>query len=98
MSIPLAFAAGIAAFFSPCVLPLLPVWLAFLWGNKANSKLTLAGNLLLFVAGFALIFTAFGATATALGQLLFRYQAVLCSCSKQGSRFHALGHFGCYFS
>lgn len=77
MSVPVAFAAGIAAFFSPCVLPLMPVWLAFLGGNKTNSKVTLAGNLLFFVAGFALVFTAFGATATAVGQLLFRYQTVL---------------------
>lgn len=73
----MAFAAGIAAFFSPCVLPLLPVWLAFLGGNKSESKLTLAVNLLFFVAGFSLVFTALGAGATVLGQILIKYQAVL---------------------
>jgi cytochrome c-type biogenesis protein len=77
MSVPVAFAAGIAAFFSPCVLPLLPAWLAFLGGNKSESKLTLAINLLFFAMGFSLVFTALGASATALGQILFRYQAVL---------------------
>jgi len=77
MTVPVAFAAGIAAFFSPCVLPLLPVWLAFLGGNKSDSKLTLTINLLFFVGGFALIFTALGASATAIGQVLHRYQPIL---------------------
>jgi len=77
MTVPVAFAAGFAAFFSPCVLPLLPVWLAFLGGNKSDSKLKLAINLLFFTAGFALVFTALGATATFLGRLLLNYQAVL---------------------
>ncbi|HOB34440.1 MAG: cytochrome c biogenesis protein CcdA [Firmicutes bacterium] len=70
MSIPVAFAAGVAAFFSPCVLPLLPVWLAFLSGSRAESKGSLAVNLLFFAAGFAVVFTAMGATATALGTWL----------------------------
>lgn len=77
MTVPVAFAAGIAAFFSPCVLPLLPVYLAYLSGSRAESKKELARNLLLFTAGFALVFTALGASASALGQFLFRYQPVL---------------------
>lgn len=77
VSVPLAFAAGIAAFFSPCVLPLLPVYLAFLGGKRAESKAKLALNLLFFAAGFALVFTALGASASALGQFLFRYQLIM---------------------
>ena len=70
MSLPVAFAAGLAAFFSPCILPLLPVWLAFMGGDQAKSKVKLVKNLLLFAAGFTLIFTAMGAGATLAGQLL----------------------------
>jgi len=77
MTVPVAFAAGIAAFFSPCVLPLLPVWLAFLGGDKSESKLRLTINLLFFVAGFSLVFTVMGASASLLGRLLLSYQTVL---------------------
>lgn len=77
MTIPVAYAAGIAAFFSPCVLPLLPVWLAFMGGNKSDSRLNLLFNLIFFVAGFSLIFTLLGASASALGRLLLGYQVLL---------------------
>ena len=77
MTVPVAFIAGIAAFFSPCVLPLLPVWLAFLGGNRAGSKARLAVNLLFFVAGFGLVFTLLGASASLLGNLLLNYQQIM---------------------
>jgi cytochrome c-type biogenesis protein len=77
MSFPVAFAAGLAAFFSPCILPLLPVWLSFMGGDQAKSKVNLVKNLLFFAAGFTLIFTAMGAGATIAGQLLREYRLVL---------------------
>lgn len=77
MSLPVAFAAGLAAFFSPCILPLLPVWLAFMGGDQDKSKVKLIKNLLFFAAGFTLIFTAMGAGATIAGQLLREYRYVL---------------------
>ncbi|HOC06929.1 MAG: cytochrome c biogenesis CcdA family protein [Bacillota bacterium] len=77
MPVPVAFAAGLAAFFSPCILPLLPVWLAFLGGNRLGSKLILVRNLLLFTAGFTLIFVAMGAGASTVGQYLRQYRHIL---------------------
>jgi|SRR5690554_470387 len=78
MTIPVAFAAGIAAFFSPCVLPLLPVWLAFMGGrDERTNKWTLTLNLLFFTAGFAVVFTALGASASFLGQTLVQYHGIL---------------------
>ncbi len=77
MSFPVAFAAGLAAFFSPCILPLLPVWLSFMGGDQAKSKVKLVKNLLFFAAGFTLIFTAMGAGATIAGQLLREYRLIL---------------------
>lgn len=77
MNFLLAFFAGLAAFFSPCVLPLLPVYLAFLAGSRQRSRKGLLLNLLWFVLGFALVFSLLGAVATGIGQLLVRHQAVL---------------------
>ena len=77
MTVPVAFTAGIAAFFSPCVLPLLPAWLAFLGAGREGAKKRLFINLLLFVSGFTLIFTAMGASATLLGQMLISYRGLL---------------------
>jgi cytochrome c-type biogenesis protein len=73
-----AFVAGVVSFLSPCVLPLVPGYISFMSGltldelNKEESKgLKHAGwESLCFVAGFALVFTALGASATAAGRFL----------------------------
>jgi cytochrome c-type biogenesis protein len=72
----LAFAAGIVAFASPCVLPLVPGYLAFVTasGDRAGPSPTWSGSrareralpILLFVAGFSLVFTSLGAFAGVL--------------------------------
>src|SRR3989338_3291427 len=62
----IAFVAGLASFLSPCILPLLPAFLAYLAGTagqeiqhaSAGAKIFL--NTLFFVAGFALIFSLLG--------------------------------------
>jgi cytochrome c-type biogenesis protein len=75
-AIPVAFLVGIVSFFSPCILPLVPGYLSFVSGLSSESleggsggKRVLAGTLL-FMLGFAVVFTSFGATATALGGFL----------------------------
>lgn len=70
-----AFLVGTISFFSPCVLPLLPGYLSYVSGvsgeqQKAPGRHRVFFATLLFVAGFATVFTALGATATALGDLL----------------------------
>lgn len=77
MTFPVAFAAGLAAFFSPCILPLLPGWLAFLGGDRAQPRGVRLKNLLLFAAGFTLVFVAMGAGATLVGRLLREYRTIL---------------------
>ncbi len=74
-----AFFGGLISFFSPCVLPMLPTYAAFLAGTgAANSdkpnSLKFMSNAALFLAGFLLIFIAMGATASLLGQIFFEYQ------------------------
>lgn len=74
-----ALLAGLASFLSPCVLPLIPVYLGVLAGEAAQDagrgRLFLSG--LLFALGFSAVFIAMGATASALGRWLMRYADVL---------------------
>lgn len=73
----LAFTAGILSFLSPCVLPLVPSYLAYVGGSGAARRSLLVRNALLFVAGFSMIFVALGASASALGSLLRANREVL---------------------
>lgn len=75
-SLPIAFAAGVLSFLSPCVLPLVPSYLAYIGGGSA-SRLTTLRNSLLFVLGFSLVFIALGASASLLGSLLLEYRSWL---------------------
>jgi cytochrome c-type biogenesis protein len=81
VSLALAFAAGLLSFVSPCVLALVPVYLAFL-GESATvagpgaAALTWRGPVftqaLLFVAGFTLVFVLLGTSVGLFGSFLFR--------------------------
>ncbi|HEY5387693.1 MAG TPA: cytochrome c biogenesis protein CcdA [Thermoleophilia bacterium] len=74
----LAFLAGLLSFISPCVLPLLPVYLSFISGVGVESlggeRRRLLWTSLLFVAGFTVVFVAMGAGAGGVGRLLIRYR------------------------
>ena len=69
-TLPLAFIAGVLSFLSPCVLPLVPTYLAYVGGSTDARRAALVGKSLFFVAGFSLIFIALGASASALGSVL----------------------------
>lgn len=78
----LAFVAGLASFLSPCCLPLVPGYLAAVFGQQdAQHGAAARGRVIArsgaFVATFSLLFIAFGLTATVLGRLLFDSQPVL---------------------
>jgi cytochrome c-type biogenesis protein len=66
---PVAFFAGVLSFLSPCVLPLVPPYLAYIGGSGSTRPL-LWRNAALFVLGFSLVFIALGASASALGSVL----------------------------
>lgn len=65
----IAFAAGLASFLSPCVLPLVPAFIAYLSGTTAaeikrdstRAKTAIFVNTVLFVLGFTVVFALFGA-------------------------------------
>lgn len=70
VTLPLAFLAGVAAFFTPCFLPLIPVYLGYLSNLSLNTPQRIGYtflNALLFVLGFTIIFTALGASVGFVG-------------------------------
>lgn len=74
------FLEGVVTFVSPCLLPMLPLYLAYFAGASAseggNGKgvaLRVAG----FVVGFTIVFVALGALAGTFGQLLARHETVV---------------------
>ena len=71
VSLALAFVAGALSFVSPCVLALVPVYLAFL-GESAAARDRVLPQALLFVAGFSIVFVALGTSVGLLGSALFR--------------------------
>ncbi|MEK6580917.1 MAG: cytochrome c biogenesis protein CcdA [Nitrospirota bacterium] len=84
VSFPLAFLAGIMSFLSPCVFPLVPSYVSFITGisfedltagadRKRVRNLTIT-NSLAFIFGFSAVFISLGASSSAVGQMLFRYQ------------------------
>lgn len=87
------FAAGAVSFLSPCVLPLLPTYIALLAGTGPHE--TVAGgatrylfvNALCFLFGFTVVFVAMGATASYLGQFFFENRDVI---RKVGAIFMAI--------
>jgi len=68
----LLFLEGIITFISPCLLPLLPVYLSFFAAGTASRRRALA-NSLGFALGFTVVFVALGAFAGTLGRLLREY-------------------------
>ena len=79
VTIPLAFLAGSLSFLSPCVLPLVPVYLTYLSGSTVHDgevarRAQVFTHALLFVSGFTLVFILlFGLPATLLGSALNQY-------------------------
>lgn len=81
LNLPLAFGAGIATFFTPCFLPLLPAYLSFISGvsfselaGSGKPKRAVVISSLFFVLGFSIVFILLGASITYVGQRLRDYQ------------------------
>ena len=68
--IPLAFAAGLLSFVTPCVLPLVPGYLSAVSGTQVGmGGRRVAVASIPFIAGFTAVFVALGAAAGAAGGL-----------------------------
>lgn len=70
----ISFLEGIITFISPCLLPMLPIYISyFAGGDTKNTKKTLTGAFG-FVLGFTVIFISLGALAGTIGSFLREYQ------------------------
>ena len=75
ITFPVAFAAGILSFLSPCILPLVPVYIANIAGSSVLTDSPPGrGYILLhtvsFIAGFSLVFIALGASLGLVGAMI----------------------------
>lgn len=72
----ITFLEGIITFISPCLLPMLPVYISYFAGEESDSGRTVR-NALGFIAGFSTVFVLLGAFAGSIGTVLKQYQTVL---------------------
>lgn len=72
----LSFLEGIITFISPCILPMIPVYISYFASGEENKKKTVA-NALGFVVGFTIVFVSLGAFAGILGGFLIKYKLVV---------------------
>lgn len=72
----ISFLEGIITFISPCLLPMLPVYISYFAGGESNVRKTLQ-RAFGFVLGFTLVFVSLGAFAGTLGRALKEYQNVV---------------------
>ena len=70
------FLEGIITFISPCLLPLLPLYVSYFTAGEADKRRTLI-NALGFASGFTLVFVTLGAFAGTLGGLLVEHAPVV---------------------
>jgi len=80
---PLAFVAGALSFLSPCVLPLVPVYLTYLSGSSLEdggqeNRWHTFSHALFFVGGFTVVFAfLFGLPTTLAGKALIQYNDII---------------------
>ena len=72
-----SFLEGIITFLSPCLLPMLPIYISYFAGGGERSVLKTLRGALGFVLGFTAVFVAMGALAGTIGALLSKYQTIV---------------------
>ena len=72
----LLFLEGIITFISPCLLPMLPIYISYFAAGETDKRKTML-NASAFVLGFTIVFVTMGALAGTVGGLLIRYKEVV---------------------
>jgi len=73
----ISFLEGIITFISPCLLPMLPIYISYFAGGGERSTRKTVTGALGFVLGFTAVFVAMGALAGTLGSFVSKYQRVV---------------------
>ncbi len=73
----IAFLEGIITFISPCLLPMLPVYISYFAGGGDRKTSKTLKNAFGFVLGFTILFVLMGALASVIGAFLTKYQTIL---------------------
>lgn len=73
----ITFLEGIITFISPCLLPMLPIYITYFAGGGERSVGRTLSRAMAFVLGFTVVFVAMGALAGSLGGFVSRYQSLV---------------------
>ncbi|MCL4378746.1 MAG: cytochrome c biogenesis CcdA family protein [Actinobacteria bacterium] len=72
----LSFLGGFLAFFSPCIIPLIPIYFSFITDKSLDTleqtRWALIKETIIFIVGFSFIFITLGASATSLGTFILK--------------------------
>lgn len=73
----ISFLEGIITFISPCLLPMIPIYVSYFAGGKERETAKTIKNALGFISGFTIVFVLLGALAGTFGKLLNEYKTVV---------------------
>ena len=73
----IAFLEGVITFISPCLLPMLPIYISYFAGGGERSVRKTLNGALGFVSGFSIIFVILGALAGTVGSFLKSHQTAV---------------------
>ena len=73
----IAFLEGIITFISPCLLPMLPIYISYFAGGGERKTSKTLKNATGFILGFTVIFVLMGALASSFGKLLTKYNIIV---------------------
>lgn len=74
----MSFLEGIITFISPCLLPMLPIYISYFAGGEiANNKGQTIKNATGFILGFTIVFVLLGIFASSIGVMLKQYNQIL---------------------
>lgn len=73
----ISFLEGIITFISPCLLPMIPLYVSYFAGGKERNTKKTVKNALGFIWGFTIVFVLMGALAGTFGKLLNEYKTIV---------------------
>lgn len=73
----ISFLEGIITFVSPCLLPMLPIYISYFAGGREKDTLRVLKNAIGFILGFTAVFIMLGALAGSFGRFLNEYKTAV---------------------